>query len=125
MFGLACWNDEQILISAGFKSIIFDRGGHLKSVLAYDIKRDKWTSKGDLNKRRAQHASCILKDKAYVFGGAKSASAARGCIEVLDLLSERKGWELLHVSLPNSRYLLGACPLNNREIVFFGGKKRG
>mmetsp|Transcript_22658 Transcript_22658/g.28024 ORF Transcript_22658/g.28024 Transcript_22658/m.28024 type:complete len:167 (-) Transcript_22658:19-519(-) len=93
----------------------------MSSVLAYDIQKNLWKSKPDMNKTRAWHGSCVLNDKAYVFAGSKSASASRDSIEMLDLLQERKGWQLVAVTLPTPRVATLVGQLNDREIMILGG----
>jgi len=46
-------------------------------------------------KSRNFPATCVLKDKAFVLGGFKAYDSPRADIEVLDLVAERSGWELM------------------------------
>jgi len=121
-FALGCWRSEHIILAGGFKDIAFGQGGHLRSVLSYQISTDKWTSKPDMSKTRNFAAMSILKDKAFVFGGFKSFDNARREIEVLDLVAERARWELMTAVLPTPRANLAVGPINDREIAILGGK---
>eukprot|EP00353_Schmidingerella_taraikaensis_P000614 CAMPEP_0185591468 /NCGR_PEP_ID=MMETSP0434-20130131/64646_1 /TAXON_ID=626734 ORGANISM="Favella taraikaensis, Strain Fe Narragansett Bay" /NCGR_SAMPLE_ID=MMETSP0434 /ASSEMBLY_ACC=CAM_ASM_000379 /LENGTH=180 /DNA_ID=CAMNT_0028216499 /DNA_START=26 /DNA_END=568 /DNA_ORIENTATION=+ len=85
-FALASWRDEQIIFTGGWKPIAFDRGNTKKSVMVYDINSNTWKRRANMNKDRSNHSSCVLRDKAFVFGGSRGGNYYSGFIEVLDLL---------------------------------------
>jgi hypothetical protein len=62
----------------------------------------------------------------YVLGGYEPSVTD---IERLDTESDQPYWELIKVwSQPfenEIKYWFGACPISNREILIFGGKKEG
>jgi hypothetical protein len=58
----------------------FDGSGALDTIMKYDLKTDRWltTGVGAMNRAREHHASVVLNNRVYIFGGNAVACNAVG-----------------------------------------------
>jgi hypothetical protein len=99
-----------------------------KTCEVFNIQRNQWREQPDLNRNRYLSTAVTIADRyIYVLGGYEPSVTD---IERLDTESgDQPYWELIKVwsqSFENDiKYWFGACPISNREILIFGGKKDG
>ena len=87
----------------------------------YDPDTDTWTTGPSLNYARSQHASVVIGDKIFVFGGWASGALVNAA-EMLDLSETNPQWQILAGSeLTPARSAPSAAVFRN-EIYMFGGR---
>ena len=103
----------------------------LSSVSYYNIAEDKWSDSQSidlppLNQAREAAAACCLADQVYIFAGGNGQSHLNSIekIGAGSLISNgRDRWELIQTSptILSPRSFPAVVPLNNTEIMIFGG----
>ena len=111
---------NEIYVAGGYHE-----GELTRSVEAYSIKDNAWKTLPQLNEAKCSVSLCALQGRyLYCFGGlTKSENGAflLASIEVLDLNSPTPKWLMLSVKLPVQACDIGAVPLNESDILLFGG----
>ena len=121
--------ENYIILAAGYNSQIYC----LSNVSYYNVAEDKWSDSQSidlppLNQARYDAAACCLKDQVYIFAGYDGKSYLNSIekIGAGSLISNgRDRWELIQTSptILSPRREPAVAPLNNTEIMIFGGYK--
>jgi Kelch motif len=113
-------NRNEIYVAGGYVN-----GQLTKSCEAYSIKDNKWRELPPLNESKCSVTLCVLGSRfLYCFGGlSRQAENAYllSSIEMLDLQADEPRWVMQSIKMPNQVCDLGAIPINENEIVLFGG----
>ena len=81
----------------------------------------KWHEGPPLRKARYFTSACSLGTKAYLFFGQTAYDEEQDSIECLDIENEKIGWQVFKLPGVRSRQHPIVCPINDKEIVIFGG----
>lgn len=92
--------------------------GTLSEILEYDLNDSQFYIKGSMDRERQGHASILVDDKIYTFGGRESSNLILNQIEIFKLLSNQS--QPIKNSL-TARYGHTAS-LVGREIYLWGGE---
>lgn len=101
-------------------------GEQLNSITKYDSVAERWEDlSARLNVARSQASACFINDHLYVFYGMGSDQYFIQSVEKLNLRDPNSQWKLIEMaglsSFETKSFPLVA-PLNNREIMIWGGK---
>lgn len=118
---------NHIIVAGGYEHATL-----IKKCEYYDIARDQWHQMPSMNEEKCSPSLCVLDGKfLYCFGGlAKHQSGAYllSTIELLNLdmiynqqSSAATKWMTLSIKLPQQACDVGVVPLNNKEIMVYGG----
>ena len=95
----------------------------LSSCERFSLKSWKWEVIEDLNTPRMNASACVLADiYVYVFGGLTNSNEFLNSIEWFN--SDLKIWTPLNIIMPSKISNTFAVPINEEEIIIFGGLKR-
>ena len=92
---------------------------------AYSIGSNTWRHLPPLNEPKCSVTLCTLNGRyLYCLGGLtkqESGAFLLGSIEVLDLEAPQPKWLMLSVKMPHQVCDIGAIPLNETDILLYGG----
>lgn len=94
----------------GYANSQFSR--YKKNVFRLNLREKKFTTAPMLNKGRSEHASCVLGDQLYCFGGHDGVEHL-GSIERINIASNELNWTLFQVRGFTMRAYPLVSPLND------------
>ena len=136
---MANFSDEFIFVSCGLTAAVKTNTEDDQQLLSsevdiYDINKHQWIQGTNLNIARIYHSSCCLGDFVYSFGGCDSEGTflnnferlnARKALENSKIhnIDRSYNWELAEMGCETfeARANCIASPINDREIILFGG----
>ena len=111
---------NQIYVAGGYHE-----GELTKSCEVYSIQENAWKSLPPLNEAKCSVTLCSLNGRyLYCLGGLtkqETGAFLLGSVEVLDLEASQPKWLILSVKLPHQVCDIGAVPLNDSDILLYGG----
>jgi len=104
------------------------RYGYLNSCEKYNIENNQWKRVGDMNDSKQDPSVCLVNNKyIYIIGGAlhnKEEWIYLDTLERLDIQNDMNNCERILYKFDtswSSRAFMGTIPLNNDNILIFGG----
>lgn len=121
---LSNFNDKSLVLTGGKK--------HPLKAECYDVLRDTWRELKPMKNGRYHHASCVLSSGIYSFWGYLMLDHAinvkindsiefLSCDPSINDFTDLVDWVLITGFEPLFQLEPSVCPLNNDQIVVFGG----
>ena len=111
---------NEIYVAGGYNN-----GELTRSCEAYSIESNTWRQLPPLNEAKCSVTLCTLNGRyLYCFGGLtkqESGAFLLGSIEVLDLEAIQPKWLMLSIKMPHQVCDIGAVPLNETDVLLYGG----
>lgn len=111
---------NEIYVAGGYHN-----GDLTRTCEAYNVQNNTWRQLPALNEAKCSVTLCTLNGRyLYCFGGLtkqESGAFLLGSIEVLDLDAPQPKWLMLSIKMPHQVCDIGAIPLNETDILLYGG----
>lgn len=124
--GTTTFGGKRIMVTGGYLGgdEPFPAGNECE---VYDSAKDKWEKIASLSEPRAQHAMCVIDNRAYCFGGCSywPNSVYSGTIECCGLTPFGEWTMVKFADLTaewSPRRSLIAVPIRRNEVLIFGGQ---
>lgn len=112
---------NEIYVAGGYHN-----GDLTRTCEAYSLKDQRWRNLPPMNEAKCSVTLCTLNGRyLYCFGGLSKQDSGSafllGSIEVLDLEDPQARWLMLSIKIPHIVCDIGALPLNETDVLLFGG----